>query len=136
MCCDVSSEIKREQMETACYAVISQDKREEFAHLCISTIAPCQRWPGLAARHRSGTASSLQPGYERAFLLQLQQQEEGTSEILKSSIFVALVFGPRLQEETGDPLFCTSLWCEANTTPEVLELFFTEGPFGDKQWVN
>ena len=51
-------------METACYAVISQDKREDFAHLCISFITLRERWPGLVARHRSGTAGSLQPGYE------------------------------------------------------------------------
>lgn len=38
MCCDVSSQIRTQQMEMAHYAVISQDRHEEFAHLGISII--------------------------------------------------------------------------------------------------
>lgn len=43
-----------------------------------------------AARHRSGAAGALQPGWEGALLLWLQRQPEGTWEIPKSSIFHSL----------------------------------------------
>lgn len=102
LCCDVSSQIRRQQMEVAHYAVISQDRCEEFAHLGIR-IKPSGS-DGLSNCYRSETTLHLW----------LQQHQEGTLGTLEGFILFCShdLTSQSWMETPALPWFANAnLWC-------------------------
>jgi len=111
--CDASSENRRQQAESACYAVISQG--EECARLRSSVTTPrqpCKRQLALATHCSSGPAGALQPGDGRAL-----RYWDGAPDTPGSSGSAALVSGSSLPAEMEAPR--SALGCGVMQTPTL-----------------